>query len=275
MPARRDGPPVDPPVRKSLGQHFLTDAGILDRIADAAQLTGHETVIEIGPGRGALTDRLVEKAGRLIAIEYDRALAPKLRERYASRQNVEIVQADVLTVDLGTVAGGPYRLVGNVPYYITTPILFHALERPRPELAVYLVQKEVADRLSAEPGTKEYGALTVNVRAVARVENLFRVPAGAFRPPPKIESAVIRLVPLAHPIVEPEREERFRKFVQSCFTMRRKQLQRILRSMRGLDADTAAKTLESVSIDPMARPETLSPEDFARLESKLSLSPGS
>src|SRR3954467_14506671 len=113
-----------PPVRKSLGQHFLSDAKVLERIADAAQLTGNEMVIEIGPGRGALTDILVERAGRLIAIEYDRALAAKLVDRYATRRNVEIVQADVLTVDFGALAKGPYRLIGNVPYYITTPIIF-------------------------------------------------------------------------------------------------------------------------------------------------------
>jgi len=270
MRSRRSGGDPDyPPVRKSLGQHFLTDAATLDRIADAAQLTGRETVIEIGPGRGALTDRLVDRAARLVAIEYDRALAAKLRERYASKRNVEIVQADVLTVDLGRTAGGPYRLIGNVPYYITTPILFHALERPRPEVAVYLIQREVADRLASAPGTKEYGALTVNVQAVAKVENLFRVPPAAFRPPPKVESAVIRITPLPTPAIEPDREERFRAFVQACFTMRRKQLQRILRSVRGLDAAAAAATLEALGIDPTRRPETLSPGDFARLEAKL------
>src|SRR3954463_5983366 len=122
-----------PPTRKSLGQHFLSDRRILTRIADALHLQGHETVLEIGPGRGALTDLLVERAGRLIAIEYDRALAAKLRERYEGQRNVEIVEADVLTVDLPAIAGGPYRLLGNVPYYITTPILFQALKAPRPE----------------------------------------------------------------------------------------------------------------------------------------------
>src|SRR6476619_4180487 len=159
-----------PPTRKSLGQHFLSDRRILGRIADALQLQGHETVLEIGPGRGALTDLLAERAGRLIAIEYDRALAAMLRERYARRSNVLVAEADVLEVSLGELAAGPYVLVGNVPYYITTPILFHALVPPRADRAVYLVQREVAQRLSAKPGSKEYGALTVNVAAYATVQ---------------------------------------------------------------------------------------------------------
>ena len=144
-----------PPTRKSLGQHFLTDRRILGRIADALQLQGGETVLEIGPGRGALTDLLVERAGRLIAIEYDRALAELLRQRYAKRGHVLVAEADVLEVSLGALAAGPYVLVGNVPYYITTPILFHALTPPRADRAVYLVQREVADRLVAEAGTRE------------------------------------------------------------------------------------------------------------------------
>lgn len=254
-----------PPVRKSLGQHFLADVTVLARIADAAGLTGSETVIEIGPGRGALTDLLVERAGRVIAIEYDRALAAKLVDRYASRKNVEIVQADVLSVDFGSLTRGPYALVGNVPYYITTPIIFQALERPRPEIAVYLVQREVAERLVAPPGGKEYGALTVNVGAVARVEILFHVPAIAFRPPPKVESAVVRIMPRADPVVPAAEEAKFRAFVQAAFTMRRKQMQRIIRSLKTLDQDRATAALVAAGIDPMARPETLDGAAFARL----------
>ena len=121
-----------PPTLKRLGQHFLADRSVLQAIADALELTGTETVVEIGPGRGALTDLLVERAARVVAIEIDRALAAILRERYADRPHVEVLEADVLDVDLATVAGGPYVLVGNVPYYITTPILFHALRPPPP-----------------------------------------------------------------------------------------------------------------------------------------------
>ena len=263
-----------PPVRKSLGQHFLTDRTILERIVDAAQVAPTDTVVEIGPGRGALTDLLVERAGRLVAIEYDRALATKLRERYASRANVEIVQADVLTIRLADVAGEKFKLIGNVPYYITTPILFHALERPRPERAVYLVQREVAERLTAAPGSGEFGALTVNVGAVADAEMLFTVPAGAFRPPPKVESAVVAVTPKAAPLVAPDQEEGFRAFVQSVFSMRRKQMQRIIRSAWNLDQGAADERLASAAIVASARPETLTIEQFARLWARVP-TPGS
>jgi 16S rRNA (adenine1518-N6/adenine1519-N6)-dimethyltransferase len=254
-----------PPARKSLGQHFLTDRRILGRIADALQLQGGETVVEIGPGRGALTDMLAERAGRLIAVEVDRALAAMLRERYARRSNVLIAEADVLQVSLGELAAGPYVLVGNVPYYITTPILFHALEHPRAERSVYLVQREVADRLTAVPGSKEYGALTVNVAAVARAEMLFKVPAGAFSPPPKVESAVVRITPLATPHVTHEEEEPLRKLVQGAFGMRRKQMRRVIRTLRSLGAEEADVVLGAAGIDPEARPETLSVEQFVKL----------
>ena len=261
----RDRRAAFPPTRKSLGQHFLNDRRILGRIADALQLEGHETVLEIGPGRGALTDILAERAGRLIAIEYDRALAALLRERYARRGNVLIAEADVLQVSLGELAAGPYVLVGNVPYYITTPILFHALAPPRADRSVYLVQREVAQRLVARPGSKEYGALTVNVAAVARAELLFGVPAGAFAPPPKVESAVVRVTPSAAPLIEPDEEHRFRVLVQSAFGMRRKQMRRVVRSIYSLDAEQADDALARAGIDPEVRPEVLSVGQFVEL----------
>jgi 16S rRNA (adenine1518-N6/adenine1519-N6)-dimethyltransferase len=254
-----------PPTRKSLGQHFLSDRRILGRIADALQLKGDETVLEIGPGRGALTDLLADRAGRLIAIEYDRALAAMLRERYARRSNVLVAEADVLEVSLGELAAGPYVLVGNVPYYITTPILFHALVPPRADRSVYLVQREVAQRLSARPGTKEYGALTVNVGAVARAETLFGVPAGAFAPPPKVESAVVRITPLLDPLVTPEEERPFRVLVQGAFGMRRKQMRRVVRSLFALDAERADVLLAAAGIEPADRPEVLSVQQFVAL----------
>jgi 16S rRNA (adenine1518-N6/adenine1519-N6)-dimethyltransferase len=184
----RDGsiPRGNPPIRKSLGQHFLNDRRILQRIVDALELTGEETVVEIGPGRGSLTELLLPSARRLVLIEYDRALAAQLRDRYAGTASVTVVEADVLEVNLGGVAGGPYHLVGNVPYYITTPILFHALEVPRPNRAVYLVQREVAERIVAAPGSDEYGALSVNIQSVANATLLFRVAPGSFVPPPKV-----------------------------------------------------------------------------------------
>ena len=254
-----------PPTRKSLGQHFLNDRRILGRIADALALTGSETVLEIGPGRGALTDLLVDRCGRLIAIEYDRALAALLRERYARRANVIIAEGDVLELSLGDLAAGPYLLVGNVPYYITTPILFHALRPPRAERAVYLVQREVAERLCAEPGSKEYGALTVNVAAVATAQMLFKVPAGAFVPAPKVESAVVRITPKVESLVQAEEERPYRLLVQGAFGMRRKQMRRVVRSLYALDAVAADALLERSGIEPEVRPEVLTPVQFAAL----------
>lgn len=255
-----------PPVRKSLGQHFLTDRRILSRIADALELTGTETVVEVGPGRGSLTEELLPRCARLVVIEYDRRLAALLRDRYAAEPRLTVVEADVLETDLARAAGtDDFVLVGNVPYYITTPILFHALQPPRPRRAVYLVQREVADRAASAPGSRVYGALSVNVQALATVRSLFRVPPGAFQPPPKVESAVIRIEPRVEPLITVDEEKRFRRLVQDAFGMRRKQLGRVVRSICGMGAEEAEALLKSAGLNPTARPETLSPEDFARL----------
>lgn len=254
-----------PRARKSLGQHFLSDPRILARIADALELRSDETVIEIGPGRGSLTDQLLARAGRVIAIEIDRMLAAKLRERYLGEPRLEVVERDVLETSFGDLAPGEFALVGNVPYYITTPILFQALRPPRPTRAVYLVQREVAERLSASPGTKEYGALTVNVAALATAETLFRVPPGAFSPPPSVESAVVRITPLATPVISPDEEERFRVFVQQSFGMRRKQMRRVVRSLLSVPATRADELLSAAGVEPEARPETLMAVQFAAL----------
>ena len=253
-----------PPTLRKFGQHFLADTRVLGRIADALQLTPADTVVEIGPGRGALTDLLAARAGRVVAVEIDRALAGLLRERYADRPHVTIVERDVLAAPVAEAAGtDDFVLAGNVPYYITTPIIFHALERPRPRRAVYLVQREVAERAAAPPGSRTYGALSVNVQAVARVETLFAVPPGAFRPPPKVDSAVIRVVPRDDPAVAPAEEARFRAFVQEAFGLRRKQLRRVLRTIAHVDAEGAEAALAEAAVDPNARPETLSAEQFA------------
>lgn len=240
----------------------MRDQAVLERIADSLHLKNdeqnNETVVEIGPGRGALTELLVPRSGKLILIEIDRALAQMLRERYAGNPNVTVIENDVLKVHLGEVAGKGYSLIGNVPYYITTPILFHALVPPLPKQMVFLVQREVAERIIAKPGTKEYGALSVNLQVLTEPELLFTVPASAFSPPPKVESAVIRLIPKKFDV-----SEKFQDFVIAVFGMRRKQLQRILKSLYPeMDADAL---LESLEIDPSARPETLTPERFLEL----------
>ena len=262
VPPRRGG---FPPTLKRFGQHFLSDRRVLARIADALELTGAETVVEIGPGRGALTELLLERAGRVVAVEIDRALAALLRERWADEPRLTIVERDVLQVALAEVAGGDFVLAGNVPYYITTPILFHALERPRARRAVYLVQKEVAERVVAEAGGKAYGALSVNVQVLARGELLFKVPPGAFSPPPKVDSAVLRVTPLESPLVAPDEEARFSAFVQEVFALRRKQLRRVVRTVARLDAEGGDAVVARAELDPEARPEVLSPAEFVRL----------
>src|SRR6185437_5651995 len=265
--ARAPAPPPARP-RKRFGQHFLTDPRILGRIADAAMLQPDDTVVEIGPGRGTLTDALRERAARVIAIELDRGLAQTLRRRYADDANVSIIEGDVLAVavgELGAAASGSYVLVGNVPYYITTPIIFQALAAPRPKRAVFLVQREVAERIVAPPGGKTYGSLSVNVLAFANTEMLFAVRAGAFQPAPSVESAVVRLTPLDIPLVSPELETAFRTFVQDAFGLRRKQMRRVLRTITGQAVEQVDAMLARVGIDPASRPETLTVEQFAHL----------
>jgi 16S rRNA (adenine1518-N6/adenine1519-N6)-dimethyltransferase len=254
-----------PRARKKLGQHFLHDEPTLDAIVSALGPVSERTVVEIGPGRGVLTDRLVAVAKRVIAIELDTFLAEHLRVKYAALPHVTIVHADVLEVSLRELAGSDFVLAGNVPYYITTPILFHALEQPRPDIAVYLVQREVAERMAAPPGSRTYGALSVNVQAVAHVELVRHVPPSAFHPPPTVDSAVVRIVPRAEPVIATEMETRFRLFVQQVFSFRRKQLGRVLRTVLNVGAEEAVALAVQCGLAPDARPETLSPEEFARL----------
>jgi 16S rRNA (adenine1518-N6/adenine1519-N6)-dimethyltransferase len=254
-----------PPVLKKYGQHFLSDPRILEGIVDALGPTSTDTVVEIGPGRGSLTDILVERSGRLIAVEIDRALTEDLQKKYRDRPSVQIVQGDVLETDLHALAGQDFLLIGNVPYYITTPIVFKALDAPIPRRSVFLVQREVAERMAAKEDTESYGALSVNVAAVANTEQVMSVPASAFKPPPKVESAVIRLTPRAAPLVRAQSLAGFRTFVQAAFGQRRKQMQRALRTVRGISAEEARAVLERAGIDPAARPEVVSPEGFARL----------
>lgn len=260
---------ANPPVLKRLGQHFLNDQHVLAAIAAALELKGDETVVEIGPGRGALTRHLVGRARRLVLIELDRLLAANLREEFAGDDSVEVVETDVLDADIAELAGGPYALVGNVPYYITTPIIFHALKAPMPLRAVFLVQKEVAERMAANADSEEYGALSVTIQALTEPELLLHVPPSAFTPAPKVHSAVVRLRPRATSLVPPETAAGFQAFVQSFFGMRRKQLGTIVRALEGVSTERAQELLRAGGWDPHARPETLSPPEFARLYATL------
>lgn len=252
--------------RKRFGQHFLNHRAILDRIAEALAPGPGELVLEIGPGKGALTEALAARGARIVAIEKDRDLVPLVRERVPGAR---IVEGDALTLDWREAAeagpGEPLLVTGNIPYNITTPLLDRALAPPRPARIVFLVQKEVADRIVAPPGNKVYGALSVGVQSVARIEKLFSVPAGAFVPPPKVDSAVIRLVPLERPLVAETELRAFRALVVGLFGFRRKQLVRGLRELTGWPADRVLAVLSRAGMAATLRPEMAAPADFARL----------
>lgn len=259
-----DSPRRLPRPRKRFGQHFLADPRALQRIVDAVAPEPTSTVVEIGPGRGALTALLAPRAARVIAVEIDRDLAAHLRQHFAAG-TVEVVEGDALEVPWASMAGSPYLLVGNLPYYITTPLLFRALEPPRPLRAVFLVQREVAERIAAPPGGREYGALTVNVQVLADAEIVGRVPAGAFHPKPNVESAIVRLLPRASPLIAPEEEVAFRAFVIGLFGFRRKQLARALRELRGITAEQAGVASARAGIEPANRAEALTPAQLVAL----------
>lgn len=253
-------------AKRRLGQHFLTDPRLLNRIADALGAGPDDTVLEIGPGPGGLTAALAARAGRLVAIEKDRDLVPALRQRFP---DAAIVEADALEADWHALAGPRFLLTGNIPYNITSPLIDKALEPPRPARIVFLVQKEVADRITAPAGERAYGALSVGVQSVARAERLFTVGAGAFHPRPKVDSAVLRLIPVADPLVDAAEQWRFRRLVVGLFGFRRKQLARGLRELTGWDPGRAGEALAKASLATDVRPETLTPAQFAALHRVL------
>ena len=257
-----------PHAKRRLGQHFLTDPRLLARIADAVEAGPHDTVLEIGPGMGGLTGPLLERAGRVIAIEKDRDLLPMLRERFP---RLELTEGDALDLDWHSLApaGSPLLVTGNIPYNITSPLIDKALMPPRPVRIVFLVQREVADRVTAGPGTSAYGALSIGVQAVARAERLFSVPAGAFHPRPKVDSAVLRLTPLQQPLIGDAERDTFRTMVVGLFGFRRKQVLRGLRELTGWEAGRVSGLLASAGIQETVRPEVLSPSEFVNLSRRL------
>jgi 16S rRNA (adenine1518-N6/adenine1519-N6)-dimethyltransferase len=242
----------------------------LARIADALAPGRDDTVVEIGPGRGALTAELLARAGRVVAIELDGTLAARLRSEHQDATALTVIEGDALDVPLAVAAGRPeYLATGNVPYYITTPLIFHALRAPRPQRSVFLVQREVAERVVAAPGTPEYGALSVNVQALAHPSVAFTIAPGAFTPPPRVDSALLRLVPRSDPVVTDEEQPDYSAFVIAAFGLRRKQMRRVLRTLRGVTPAAADALLEQVGVAPDVRPEVLTPSQFAAVHRAL------
>jgi 16S rRNA (adenine1518-N6/adenine1519-N6)-dimethyltransferase len=256
--------------RRALGQHFLRDAGIARAIVELLAPTASDLVVEIGPGEGALTDELARRSGRLIALEVDTSLLERLRRRLPG---VELVEADARTWEYGTLVrppGGRVLVVGNLPYSVGKPIVAALLQaRAAIDAMALMLQREVAERLAAPPGGKVYGALSVLTQAVCDVELALRVPPGAFRPPPQVESAVVRLTPRATPRVSPAVHTRFETVVKAAFSSRRKTLANALAGGLGVSLGAAREAATTGGVDPGRRAETLTIEEFVALTARL------
>lgn len=250
--------------KKHLGQNFLYDPSILTRIIDAADLSTEDTVVEIGPGPGRLTRLLADAVKKVIAIELDQDLYERLRSEFVGYRNVDLIHEDAMKFPYENV--GTFKVVSNIPYYITTPIIFRLLEaKGNLESMTLTIQKEVAERIAATPGGKDYGVLSIMVQYHAMPEMQFIIPKEAFRPVPKVDSAVLYMKILERPSVEVRDEEMFFRVVKTAFSQRRKTLSN---SLKGL-GENIKGLLGAASIDPGRRPETLSLEEFARLSDSL------
>jgi 16S rRNA (adenine1518-N6/adenine1519-N6)-dimethyltransferase len=250
-------------ARKRFSQNFLHDRHYIERIVDAIAPRPGDRIVEIGPGLGALTERLIERAGHVTALEIDRDLAARLRARYTTEQ-LTLIEGDALRFDWPTLAHGELplslRIVGNLPYHISTPLLFALLPiAERVHDQHFMLQKEVVERMAAAPGSKEYGRLTVMLQFRYAVTRLFNVPPGAFSPPPQVQSSIVRLVPKPASELPAVAAARFAAVVTAAFTQRRKTLRNALSSV----LDEAA--IRAAGIDPRARAEVLSVEDYVRL----------
>ncbi len=256
-------------AKRSLGQNFLVDPALQRRIVAAVGAGPGDSILEIGPGRGALTDHLVATGAHITAIELDDALAAALTVRYADTPRVAIAQGDILATELPALipAWSRTRVVGNIPYNITTPILFHLLRPPLPADIVLTLQAEVADRILAEPGNRSYGALSVGVRVHACATRLFGIPRTAFRPVPRVESVTLRITPHAPPPLTAAEATRIRTLTRAAFGWRRKQLGTIVR--RHPDLRSVARpvlaALAARGLSHSLRPEQLSVQDFVAL----------
>ncbi len=252
-------------AKRRFGQNFLHDPGVIERILRAVNPRAGETLVEIGPGLGALTAPLLTRIGQLTVVEIDRDVIPLLRAHCGQHPGLRVIEADALSFDYRQLApaGGRIRLVGNLPYNISTPLLFHLLGQADAIIDMhFMLQKEVVDRMCAGPGDAAYGRLSVSLAARCAVDSLFHVGPGAFQPAPKVDSAVVRLVPRApdFTITDPRV---FDRVVAQAFGQRRKTLANALKGL----AD--AGTIERAGIDPRARAETLHARDFARLAAML------
>ena len=263
--------------KKKFGQNFLIDPHVLDKIVDAAQITKDDFVLEIGPGIGTLTQYLCENARQVLAVEIDDKLIPILKETLQPYDNVEVLHGDILKQDIQQIAdtyndGKPIKVVANLPYYITTPIIMELFESHVPLANVtVMVQKEVADRMKAEPGTKDYGALSLAVQYYAKPYIAAFVPPNCFMPRPNVGSAVIRLDCLARVPVEVHNEKLMFRLIRASFNQRRKTLQNGIANSAELSftKEQAARAIEQAGFDVRIRGEKLGLEEFARLADEL------
>jgi 16S rRNA (adenine1518-N6/adenine1519-N6)-dimethyltransferase len=267
----RSGEGFAKPAKKSLGQHFLHERGIVDKLILAIDPKPGERIVEIGPGQGALTFPLLDRHGALTAIEFDRDLLEPLTAAAQAHGALRLIHADVLDVDFSALAAEApdgsenrsIRLVGNLPYNLSSPILFHALDHASGGSVIrdmhFMLQKEVVDRMAAAPGSKVYGRLSVMLQAYCAVTALFKVPPGAFRPPPKVDSAVVRLVPRPASTIDIDDPARFAAIVRDAFGQRRKTLR------NALAAQCDQAVFAAAGIDPQTRAEQLAVADFVRL----------
>ena len=257
------------PAKKHLGQHFLHERGIINKIVQAVDPKQGDRLVEIGPGQGAITFPLLDRHGELTVIEFDRDLIFPLTEAARAHGTLEVIHRDVLSVDFTALTGGEgqIRLVGNLPYNLSSPILFHALEHAAAIRDMhFMLQKEVVDRMAAGPGSKVYGRLGVMLQAYCHVTPLFDVPPAAFRPPPKVDSAVVRLVPRAPETIGIADPEKYSAVVRDAFGQRRKTLRNALSKL----CDAAA--IEAAGVRPDARAEQIEVADFVRLANHLAAS---
>ena len=261
--------------QKKFGQNFLIDSHVLEKIVEAAQITPEDCVLEIGPGIGTMTQYLAESAKEVVAVEIDRALIPILQDTLSAYDNVTVLNEDIMKVDVWQIVrernqGRPIKVVANLPYYITTPIVMSLLESHVPLQSItIMVQKEVADRMQVGPGTKDYGALSLAVQYYAEPEVVARVPANCFMPRPNVDSTVIRLTRYQEPPVEVQDEKYLFSLIRASFNQRRKTLVNGLSNGLGISREQVTAALEEMGLSATVRGETLTLEQFARLSNLL------